>query len=288
MHMGVKFETTNWSLIVRARGSTTEGRRTALAGLCDAYWYPLYSFARRRGCDHEDASDLTQAFFLHLIEKHAFEGLTPAQGRLRAFLLASFKHFQSDERQRTRARKRGGDLIRIPWDDDVKVGYAGTANAGEDGTSRRCHRARGRRREFRAISARNHEGQNARYREKVSPCRDIHCRARPSWEGSQEGRLIGSLAGDHITGSVNVVGATDPRREVKPTSRSAGVRDTDQKPSGDHNQPEAEGQRWNRSTASTFLFQRSVSSRLRCRMWWSQTFASWNQIGDWMRRLEAL
>jgi DNA-directed RNA polymerase specialized sigma24 family protein len=130
--MGVKFETTNWSLIVRARGSTTEGRRTALAGLCDAYWYPLYSFARRRGCDHEDASDLTQAFFLHLIEKHAFEGRTPAQGRLRAFLLASFKHFQSDERQRSRARKRGGDLIRIPWDDEVKVRHAETSGAGED------------------------------------------------------------------------------------------------------------------------------------------------------------
>src|SRR5262245_6260748 len=103
--MPVNFETTNWSLVVRANASNADVRRIALAGLCEAYWYPVYSFARRRGCDHDEASDLTQGFFVHLIEKHAFDGLTPAQGRFRAFLLASFKHFQSDVRQRAAARK---------------------------------------------------------------------------------------------------------------------------------------------------------------------------------------
>ena len=131
--MAGNFETTNWSLIVRANASTTEVRRIALAELCEAYWYPLYSFARRRGCDHEDASDLTQAFFVHLIDKHALDGLTPTQGRFRAFLLASFKNFQSDARQRAQAQKRGGNLIRIPWDQEVlEVRYEATAVAGED------------------------------------------------------------------------------------------------------------------------------------------------------------
>jgi RNA polymerase sigma factor (sigma-70 family) len=131
--VAVNFETTNWSRVVRASASTTEVRRTALAELCEAYWYPLYSFARRRGCDHEDASDLAQAFFVHLIEKHALEGLTPAQGRFRSFLLASFKNFQSDARQRAQARKRGGDLIRIPWDAEVlEVRYQAASSAGDD------------------------------------------------------------------------------------------------------------------------------------------------------------
>jgi RNA polymerase sigma factor (sigma-70 family) len=131
--MAGNFETTNWSLIVRAHATTTEVRRIALAELCEAYWYPLYSFARRRGCDHEDASDLTQAFFVHLIEKHALDGLTPAQGKFRSFLLASFKNFQSDARERAHARKRGGDLIRIPWDQELlEARYGGSVVAGED------------------------------------------------------------------------------------------------------------------------------------------------------------
>jgi RNA polymerase sigma-70 factor (ECF subfamily) len=93
----------------------------------------IRSFARRRGYDHEDASDLTQAFFVHLIEKHALDGLSPAQGRFRAFLLASFKNFQSDARQRAHAAKGGGDLIRIPWDQELlEVRYQAAAAAGED------------------------------------------------------------------------------------------------------------------------------------------------------------
>ena len=131
--MAVNFETTNWSLIVRASASATEVRRVALAGLCEAYWYPLYAFARRHGCDHEDASDLTQAFFVHLIEKHALDGVTPTKGKFRAFLLTSFKNFQSDARQRAHAQKRGGDLIRIPWDQELlERRYNSTADTGED------------------------------------------------------------------------------------------------------------------------------------------------------------
>jgi RNA polymerase sigma-70 factor (ECF subfamily) len=120
-------------MIVRANASTTQVRRNALAELCEAYWYPLYSFARRRGCDSDDASDLTQAFFVHLIEKHALDGLKPAQGRFRAFLLASFKNFQSDTRRRAQAQKRGGELIRIPFDQErLEARYAAVARAGED------------------------------------------------------------------------------------------------------------------------------------------------------------
>jgi RNA polymerase sigma-70 factor (ECF subfamily) len=131
--MAGNFDTTNWSLIVRANASTTEVRRIALAELCEGYWYPLYSFARRRGRTHEDASDLTQAFFVHLIEKHALGDVTPTHGRFRAFLLASFKNFQSDARQRANARKRGGDWIRISWDAElIETRYAAMAVSDED------------------------------------------------------------------------------------------------------------------------------------------------------------
>jgi RNA polymerase sigma factor (sigma-70 family) len=131
--MAARFRTTNWSLILRVDASTSGVRRAALAELCEAYWYPLYSFARRRGSDHDDASDLTQAFFVHLIEKHALSGVAPTHGRFRSFLLASFKHFQSDVRDRRHALKRGGDRIEIPWDAEVlETRYRAVASSSDD------------------------------------------------------------------------------------------------------------------------------------------------------------
>jgi len=115
----VNFATTSWSLVLRAAATDSEGSRAALAGLCEAYWYPLYAFVRRRGSRHEEAADLTQAFFVHVIEKHALRDLDPTHGRFRAFLLTSFKNFKADAGDRDRAQKRGGDQIRVPFDSDL-------------------------------------------------------------------------------------------------------------------------------------------------------------------------
>jgi RNA polymerase sigma factor (sigma-70 family) len=112
----VNFATTSWSLVLRAAATDSEGGRAAFAGLCEAYWYPLYAFVRRRGLSHEDAADLTQAFFVHMMEKHALRGVDPTYGRFRTFLLASFKNFRSDLGDRARAKKRGGDRVRVPFD----------------------------------------------------------------------------------------------------------------------------------------------------------------------------
>ena len=113
------FATTSWSLVLRAAATDSEESRAALAGLCEAYWYPLYAFVRRRGSSHEDAADLTQAFFVHIMEKHALRDVAPAHGRFRSFLLASFKNFKADAGDRARALKRGGDQISMPLDADV-------------------------------------------------------------------------------------------------------------------------------------------------------------------------
>lgn len=113
------FATTSWSLILRAAGTDSEESRAALAGLCEAYWYPLYAFARRRGSSHDDAADITQEFFVHIMEKHALRHVAPEHGRFRSFLLVSFKNFKADAGDRARALKRGGDQIRVPFDADV-------------------------------------------------------------------------------------------------------------------------------------------------------------------------
>jgi len=110
------FPTTAWTVVSRARSGADEGAREALAFLCAAYWQPLYSFARRLGHPSEDALDLTQGYFALLIEKDYLADVRLREGRFRAFLLTSFKHFLSKERDRARALKRGGGRVLLSID----------------------------------------------------------------------------------------------------------------------------------------------------------------------------
>jgi RNA polymerase sigma factor (sigma-70 family) len=103
-----RFHTTRWSVIVAAAQSQMPGSRAALSELCANYWYPLYAFARRRGYAAHDAQDLTQGFFLHLLERRALHQVHSVKGKFRSFLLASFQNFLASEFDRTRALKRGG------------------------------------------------------------------------------------------------------------------------------------------------------------------------------------
>ena len=48
--------------------SQAPGSEAALAEFCRLYWYPIYAFVRYRGYPPHDAQDLTQSFFLHLLE----------------------------------------------------------------------------------------------------------------------------------------------------------------------------------------------------------------------------
>jgi RNA polymerase sigma-70 factor (ECF subfamily) len=110
------FPTTAWTVVSRARSGVDAEAREALAFLCAAYWLPLYSFARRLGHASEDALDLTQGYFALLIEKDYLADVRLREGRFRAFLLASFRHFLSKERVRARALKRGGGRVLLAID----------------------------------------------------------------------------------------------------------------------------------------------------------------------------
>jgi RNA polymerase sigma-70 factor (ECF subfamily) len=90
-----------------------------LEALCEAYWYPLYAYARRRVPDTNEAQDLTQAFFAELLEKNYVGSASPGRGRFRAFLLTAFKHFLSKEWDKAKAQKRGGGRTPIPLDFDT-------------------------------------------------------------------------------------------------------------------------------------------------------------------------
>lgn len=105
------FTTTQWTVVLAAGQAGTPGAAEALARLCEAYWYPLYAHCRRLGHCPEDAQDLTQEFFRRLIEQEWLADVAREKGRFRSFLLAALRHFLANERERGRAKKRGGDAI---------------------------------------------------------------------------------------------------------------------------------------------------------------------------------
>jgi DNA-directed RNA polymerase specialized sigma subunit, sigma24 homolog len=110
------FATTRWTIVLAAgRGNSRESSE-ALAALCQAYWFPVYSYARRMSASTADAQDLTQAFFAHLLEKAALAKADPERGRFRTFLLAALVNFLANERDKERAQKRGGGRPAIALD----------------------------------------------------------------------------------------------------------------------------------------------------------------------------
>ena len=99
-----------------------EPGRLALSRLCEAYWRPLYVFARSKGMGREAAEDLVQGFFAHFLERDYLSDLDPRKGRFRSYLLAAFLHFISNDRDRQRARKRGGRTVALPLEIDFADG----------------------------------------------------------------------------------------------------------------------------------------------------------------------
>ena len=110
------FATTRWTMVFEAGRPPSVDSDNALAGLCEAYWFPIYAYVRRRGNSKEDAEDLTQMFFSRLLDREMFAGLDRGHGRFRAFLLASLKHFLSNEWDKRRAIKRGGSITHLSLD----------------------------------------------------------------------------------------------------------------------------------------------------------------------------
>ena len=105
-------------MISAGRQSSPDSGR-ALAALCESYWYPLYAYVRRRVSEINQAQDLTQAFFLELLDKDYISVASPERGRFRAFLLTAFKHFLSKQWTKARALKRGGGRVPLSLDFDL-------------------------------------------------------------------------------------------------------------------------------------------------------------------------
>ncbi len=114
-----QFATTRWSLILSAAHSDSEEQkaRDALEELCRIYWRPAFVFVCRRGYSTEDAQDLTQDFFLKILEPNWLQRADVNRGRFRTLLLTSLQNFLVNAAEKARTRKRGGGMEFISWDD---------------------------------------------------------------------------------------------------------------------------------------------------------------------------
>jgi DNA-directed RNA polymerase specialized sigma24 family protein len=113
-----RFHTTRWSMVLScADNGEHDHASTALAELCQIYWRPIFAFVCRRGYSVSDAQDLTQQFFVMILEGQLLHRADPARGRFRSLLLKALQNFLSDETAKKRACKRGGEVQFISWDD---------------------------------------------------------------------------------------------------------------------------------------------------------------------------
>ncbi len=111
------FTRTHWSVVLAAGAVNSPEALEALEKLSHSYWYPLYAYIRRRGYEPDEAQDLTQDFFLRLLEKNYLANADPGKGKFRSFLLASLNHFLANDYRRAQAAKRGGGQVLISIDE---------------------------------------------------------------------------------------------------------------------------------------------------------------------------
>jgi RNA polymerase sigma factor (sigma-70 family) len=112
----VPFTATHWSMVLDAQ-SELRAARDALEKLCRIYWQPIYAFVQRQGIELKEAEDLTQGFFVLLLERKDLDTVRKEKRRFRPYLLASLKNFLADERRRAMAIKRGKGERLIPLEE---------------------------------------------------------------------------------------------------------------------------------------------------------------------------
>ncbi len=119
-----RFDTTRWSVVLRARGEPAEAR-AALETLCRTYRPPVLAYVRNHVFVRDNAEDLTQAFFARFLEQAWYADADPERGRFRSFLLTALKRFLIDASAEARTLKRGGAFRFDSLDD------AGAISTGE-------------------------------------------------------------------------------------------------------------------------------------------------------------
>jgi RNA polymerase sigma factor (sigma-70 family) len=113
MNSADSFPTTQWTLVVQAGEATDERKLEALEALCRLYHKPVWRFVRSWTDNPHDAEDLVQGFFAELLASDFTAGLSPADGKFRAFLLAAASNYMRKQYRKQRAQRRGGAVASV-------------------------------------------------------------------------------------------------------------------------------------------------------------------------------
>lgn len=104
------FPTTHWSQLIVLSQSGQRLAYDSLERVCRDYWRPVFAMVRMRGVPEQDAHDVTQSFFLHVMERMPLVRADRARGRFRTFLQGILHRFLIRERRGQTAAKRGGGM----------------------------------------------------------------------------------------------------------------------------------------------------------------------------------
>ena len=105
------FPATRHSAIVALRSDDAEVRARSLDLVSAAYWRPVYKHLRLKWRKSaEEASDLTQAFFVTAFEREFFADYDPEKARFRTFVRLCLDRFVSKQNEAGRRLKRGGGV----------------------------------------------------------------------------------------------------------------------------------------------------------------------------------
>jgi RNA polymerase sigma factor (sigma-70 family) len=114
---GDRFPPTRRSVIDAVRSIDAGERESALEALCAAYWRPVYKYIRLRWNRAPDAAqDLTQGFFVELLERELLDKFDSKKSRLRTYLRICVDSFVMNEDKAGRRQKRGGNVPHLALD----------------------------------------------------------------------------------------------------------------------------------------------------------------------------
>ena len=114
------FPATRHSILAAVHSDDSAERSRGLDAITAAYWKPVYKYLRLRwNLSSADAQDLTQEFFVRLIEKDFLGSYDPGKGRLRTFLRICADNLFLKQSRDARRAKRGGEGYNLHLDFDA-------------------------------------------------------------------------------------------------------------------------------------------------------------------------
>lgn len=130
------FPSTHHSLFVDLQNTSEPLRRLALDRFVELYWKPAYKYIRVRWrSEQADAEDLTQAFFVTLLERQTVSRFEPSRGSFHTFLRACIDNFARDQAKASASARRGGQVKRLSLDfssAEAELAAAGNAASPEE------------------------------------------------------------------------------------------------------------------------------------------------------------